>query len=1408
MKKCGSIEKLRTTAAVFILLFLAEGLLTHSSNIAAAGPPLEVNGTSSGELILNEIHADPDAVGGDANGDGLISTGQDEFVEIINHSDADLDISGWTLSDAVGIRHVFPGNTILTANCGIVVFGGGSPTGSFGGMLVQTASSGMLGLNNTGDTITIHNGEADQAAYTYGSEGGDNQSLTLDPDITGSVYVKHRIAANAGGSLYSPGTKVDGTSFSGCNAAANILINEVDADTTGFDSEEFIELYDGGAGNTALDGYTIVFFDGDTDTSYAAFDLDTYTTDANGYFVLGNASVNGVDLQFNNDTLQNGADAVALYRTDAADFPDGTLITQDNLVDALVYDTGQADDPGLSPLLNNGQPQVNENTNGNSANQSSQRCSNGSGGRRNTSMYAQFAPTPGQENICQFSPVCGSPAALISAVQGAGSASSMVDSSVTVEAVVIADYQSENGLDGFFVQEEDVDADGDPATSDGIFIYHTADGVNVGDQVRLTGTVSEYYGLTEIKGITAFEICSTGNAAPSPAVLNLPNVSDTALEAYEGMLVEYSHPLYVTEVYDLNRYGQVILSGVAPLNTPTNIAEPGMDSEVVSAANALNQIILDDASNDEYPVVIEHLRSDGTTLRIGDTVANLYGVLNYSRGYYSVQPTTDVVFTPSNGRPAVPPDVGSDLMVASFNVLNYFTTIDTGNDICGPSTDEECRGADNAAEFTRQRDKIISALTLLDADVVGLIEIENTDDTALTDLVAGLNTIAGAGTYAAIHTGSIGTHVIKVALIYKPASVTPVGAYAVLDGGIDSRFDDTQNRPALAQTFADNASGEKFTVVVNHLKSKSSDCGGAPDDDPIQGNCNLTRTYAAQALVDWLEGDPTGAGSENYLIIGDMNSYAKEDPIDAIKAGADDTADTADDFTDLAASFGNDGALYSYAYNGERGYLDHALANPAFLPAITGAQFWHINADEPHFLDYNTEYGQDALGLYVPDAYRSSDHDPIVIGISFDILEAPLVKFPKNGYQITVGTTMMKWAPVVDAEAYELELCHPNGDLFDTWKLENSVCSEITCQFKIPYKLNAEFGNYQWRVRGIANNTAGVWSDKEIFEYIRLDAITQYSPINDTVVTSPTPVLIWEKSAQGVYKYALEIWNLEGTMVDSAVVAAASACSSDTCSWAVAAPLAEGTYKWRVLGKKWPNTTRWTRMEYFTIALAEDDSGWNESGKPEIPLSEADAISSPQPRFPKNGYPITTGTTIIKWTPVSGAVSYVLELYRPTEEFYDAWEVSDSACDASICQFKIPYRLSDEFGTWQWRVRGMNGVESGMWSSYAEFEYIQLSALTLSAPLDGVEIGTSALTFIWEQSSQSVFKYVVEVWTMDGSLVHSELLSEAAVCSDGTCIWSLSSPLPDGEYKWRVLGKKWPNLTPWTPTAVFTITSD
>ncbi|MCP4361118.1 MAG: ExeM/NucH family extracellular endonuclease, partial [Chloroflexi bacterium] len=563
-------------------------------------------------------------------------------------------------------------------------------------------------------------------------------------------------------------------------------------------------------------------------------------------------------------------------------------------------------------------------------------------------------------------------------VQGDDFVSPIVGADVTIDGVVVADFQdTTTGMAGFFFQ--DAAGDGNPATSDGIFVYDDGFGVDVtvGDLVTVTGTVAEFNAQTEINNVTAVTPTTTG-ATITPTVIVLPETVNGELEQYEGMAVTIPQVMTATQNYFQGRYGQVSMAAGGRLFQPTNIYTPTSAAAIALAdENARRMLILDDGQDispfGDNPNPIPYIGINNT-LRAGDTVSGLTGVLDEGRINsstppnldYRLQPTAPVTFTRVNTRSLVHDDVGGNLKVASFNVLNYFTTIDTGAAICGPNMNLGCRGADSAAEFVRQRTKIITAVLDIDADVMGLMEIENNAITATADLVDGLNTIAGAGTYAFIDSGTIGLDAIKVALIYQPANVTPVGITAVLT---DVAPFNINTRPPLAQTFMDNASGEQFLVVVNHFKSKGSSCAdlGDPNTGDGQGNCNLTRVLAANELTNWLNTDPTATGVTDILIIGDLNSYAQEDPIVTLESAG---------YTDLIEAF-NSAWQYTYVFDGQLGYLDHAMANGSMTAQITGVTQWHINADEPSVIDYNVE--NKPQDLYSPTAYRASDHDPVIV---------------------------------------------------------------------------------------------------------------------------------------------------------------------------------------------------------------------------------------------------------------------------------------------------------------------------------------------------------------------------------------------------------------------------------------------
>lgn len=598
----------------------------------------------------------------------------------------------------------------------------------------------------------------------------------------------------------------------------------------------------------------------------------------------------------------------------------------------------------------------------------------------------------------------------VSAVQGAGSASPLVGQRVRVEAVVTSLITSRDLLNGFFVQEEDADADADLATSEGIYVFCGTvcpTGLAAGDLVRVVGTVGEFNTSTQINvSAGSVSVLDTGLLRPSAATVVLPAVSSTkdpaTFEAVEGMITTISTQLAVSEYFNLARFGEIVLTANEREFQYTQTNEPSVEGYTAYLADlATRRIVLDDASNDQNDTTTGSVDepyfyptpglSTGNYVRGGDTITGLTGAMEYSFGAWKLRPLPEVdyTFASVNPRPTAPDEVGGRLQVASFNVLNYFATVDTtpSNDTgpCGPGGTNDCRGADSERERQRQLAKIVAALETIDADVFGLIEIQNDAGLATQQIVDALNAATAPGTYDYIETGTIGTDAIKQAFLYKTATVKPVGDYELLTSEDDPRFIDRRNRPALIQTFDEIATGERVTVAVNHLKSKGSGCGAG--DDSVadgSGNCDLTRTQAAAALADFLATDPTGSGDPDFLVIGDLNSYSQERPITTLEGAG---------YVDLLER--EEGLeSYGYVFDGLLGHLDHALATTSLADQVTGAGGWKINADEFPLLDYNDdikdageaafERESSALPLYEPTPYRSSDHDPVVVGLSLD----------------------------------------------------------------------------------------------------------------------------------------------------------------------------------------------------------------------------------------------------------------------------------------------------------------------------------------------------------------------------------------------------------------------------------------
>ncbi|TDE17469.1 ExeM/NucH family extracellular endonuclease [Dyadobacter psychrotolerans] len=595
--------------------------------------------------------------------------------------------------------------------------------------------------------------------------------------------------------------------------------------------------------------------------------------------------------------------------------------------------------------------------------------------------------TPGSVTL-SANGVTAFPTTKISAIQGTGSMAT--SGSFTVEAIVTGVYGT---LDppGFYIQEEDADWDGDLNTSEGIFVSQANPTVAIGDKVLVTGTVDESNTSPSFNQAAiiapAISIISSGNPAPSFSSIDNANYSIAAAEKYEAMRVQFTSDLVVSDNFSLAQYGELGLSMSGSVYTATQIVDPNDNPETgtnfetspgnsnaaavtaYETANANKVIVLDDGSGLSNPSPTPYLDPVLKTIRINSSISSLKGIMGYGFLKYRIQPLPggDAPVVVSAPRPTVPTFTNATIKLASFNVLNYFNGNGSGGGF--PTS----RGATTAAAFAIQRSKIIEAISQINADVVGLLEIENDGVgtlSAIQDLVNGLNAKMGANTYSIVKDGSSiqtgNTDEIKCAIIYKNATIFPEGAAALT--GV------TGQRPFLAQTFTTTAS-EKFNFIVNHFKSKGSGGTGADaDNGDGQGFYNATRKAQASALVTFINALVTTSGSDRIVSVGDYNAYFEEDPLDLLRASGLVVASTS--------------TAHSYLFNGALGSLDHAVISSSMTDKVA-VQKWNINSNEPTLLQYTNTTYTDASS-----PFRSSDHDPILIGVNFSgALPVNLISF-------------------------------------------------------------------------------------------------------------------------------------------------------------------------------------------------------------------------------------------------------------------------------------------------------------------------------------------------------------------------------------------------------------------------------
>ncbi|MGL4238360.1 ExeM/NucH family extracellular endonuclease, partial [Tabrizicola sp.] len=888
---------------------------------------------------------------------------------------------------------------------------------------------------NTTAVATASATDVDSATLTYSLTGDDAALFTIDQSTGAISFIEapdFEAPADAGAdNVYNVTVGVsDGAITTTTDVAVTVAdvvetptfearLNEFHYDNAGSDVGEFIEVRTT-AGSDAS-GLVVELYNGSGGAVYGTLTTATatVTTDGTYDYYVWNLPANG---------LQNGA-------------PDGIALSNGGtLVEFLSYEGTFAA------------------TNGTAAGTVSTSVGVAEAGTEEPGLSLQRnddgtwrAPETSTAGAANGGIVIPPTELLISEIQGSGSASTWVGEKVTVTAAVT--YIT---TDGFYLQEEDADADGDALTSEGIFVF-TGGGVAVelGDIVSLTGTVAESFGLTAITGATDVVTISTGSALPTAVTVTLDPATVQNFEAIEGMRVSVTSgtadPLTIIENFNLDRFGEVTISA-GNQTQPTQLFDAQTQAAEIAAlteANANARLLLDDGNSTQNPDAFEFLPAnagdngngfldsgdnfgnDGATVRLGaELTAPVEGVMSFGFGDYRliVSEQLEIDETTNGGaRQDTPDDVGGTLQVASVNVLNYFSTLNDGTGGSGPNNLTP-RGANNLEELERQTAKLVESITGTGAEVLALQEMENNgfgEGSAIDTLLDALNADAEASgsdaVYAAVDPtgtgGFVGTDAIMPAIIYDSTAVTLTG-YAlvtydepsaaqtfalaeVLNPFVpeDVRLEDfDRNRPSVVATFTDNATGESFTVVSSHFKSKGDsgledlvdaaqaylDAGGTgitqadidalradPNFDQGDGQAywNAVRLDAAVQLADFMANDYDAPGG--YILLGDFNSYAEDDPVQYL----DDTAG----LTDLIDTFIGQEDAFSFIFDGQRGTLDQGFASGDIAGFVTGATEWHINSQEPDLIGYDTSFKDPAF--YNEGPYASADHDPLIIGL-------------------------------------------------------------------------------------------------------------------------------------------------------------------------------------------------------------------------------------------------------------------------------------------------------------------------------------------------------------------------------------------------------------------------------------------
>lgn len=993
------MSPIRTTGARAVIAGILGAALVASPVLAAPAFG-QVNETG---IFINEIHYDNDG------------TDTGEAIEVAAAPGTDL--AGWSLELYNGANGTSYGTYALpdtVGDSGAVAID--LPVNG----LQNGAPDGIALIDATGAVVEFLSYEGAFAATTGPAAGITSTDIGVEETASTPVgYSLQRTGSGETGSAFSwsqpaPasfGAINNGQTFAGITGDGEpgdgepgdgepdetdvvAFFNEFHYDNTGADTGEAIEV--AAAPGSDLSGWSIVLYNGSNGSTYDTLPLSG---------VVGETAAVAVDAP----GLQNGSpDGLALV--DAA----GTVVEFLSYEGPLTATNGPASgmtsiDVGV------------EETGSTAIGLSLQRTGSGDTAA-NFTWTGPADESFGTLNAGQtFAGLAGpddgdgDPGPIetvtIAEIQGDGDASPLDGDTVTTSGIVTASYPA-GGYNGYFIQTQGTGTIDDAHTaSDAVFVYSpsTVGSVGIGDLVEVTGEVTEFFGLTEVlvESAESLTVLDTDPAeGVTPAAVSVPGTA-AEREALEGMLLQPQGDYTVTNTYITNQYAEVGLAvGTSPLVTPTEIARPGTpEYDAAVADNAARAVTLDDGASinfftgDSQDIPLPYLSTDTVTVGAPVTFTSPV-VFDFRNSTWKLQPTTQLtvenapVVQPvefGSVREAAPRDVGGDVSIASFNVLNYFST--TGDELTGCQyyLDREgnpisvrtgclARGAADDENLARQEVKIVTAINALGADVVSLQEIENSAafgkdrDEALSTLVAALNADLGEDVWAFVPSPAAvpaDEDVIRNAFIYRAAAVEPIGESSILLGS--PAFGNAREPVSQAFRPVGAPSSATFIALANHFKSKGSGSGADADQGDGQGGSNASRVAQAEALVAFADEKAAAAGTEMVFLVGDFNSYTQEDPMQVFYDAG---------YTNLGATTGE----YTYSFGGQDGSLDHILASTAAATTVTDVDIWNINAGEAVALEYS-RYNYNATLFYDESVFRSSDHDPIIVGL--DLPDAP-----------------------------------------------------------------------------------------------------------------------------------------------------------------------------------------------------------------------------------------------------------------------------------------------------------------------------------------------------------------------------------------------------------------------------------